>query len=350
MAIVDVNPIAIAKVPLVSVGGITSTVGLVAAGKVGFIFRAPKTGSIDRLVWYAGTATGSPTVDVRLETVSGASPSGTLFGTNTNIVTGTVASNTEYESTLTSAASVTRGQLVGLALAYASGTSIGIGVDSSWSQVYSSHNYPQINTAGTWSIVGSRNMRALLRYSDATYFSPNIEGVSYGTSSLSSFFTSGERGIRFRLPYAARIAGFWMNFDVRNDITVNLYADATAPGGTALLAKQITSASLVQAGGANQHFFDASLTLSANTWYRLVTAFTGATGTRFSLVSYGSSDRRNAIVKDQYYTESSGGSWVDTTTQCPPIGVVLDGLDDGASGGGGGGIFFRPGPSGGMSE
>ncbi len=341
MAIVDVNPIAIGKVPLVSVGGIASTAGLVAAGKVGFIFRAPKTDSIDRVVWYSGTATGSPTVDVRLETVSGASPSGTLLGTNTNIVTGTVASNTEYESTLTSAASVTKGQLVGLALAYNSGTSIAIGVDQSWGQVSSAHNYPQINTAGTWSIIGSRNMRALFRYSDGTYFSPSIEGVSYGTSSLTSLFTSGEKGIRFRLPYSARISGFWMNYDIRNDITVNLYADATAPGGTALLTKQITSASLIQASGVNQHVFDSSLTLSANTWYRLAAAFTGATGTRFTLVSYGSSDRRNAIVKDQHYTESSGGSWVDTTTQCPCLGVVLDGLDDGAGGGGGGLILPR---------
>ena len=334
MAIVDINPVAIGKVPLASVAGIVSSTGLVASGRIGFIFRAPKTGSIDRMVWYSGTATGSPIVDVRLETVSGASPSGTLFGTNTNVVTGTVASNTEYESTLTSAASVTRGQLVGLSLNYVSGTSIAIGLDQTWNQIISAHNLPQINTAGTWSIIAARNMRSLLRYSDGSYLSPNIEGVSYGLASQTSFFTSGEKGIRFRLPYRLRICGFWQSYDVRNDITVNLYADATAPGGTALLTKQITSASLIQAGGVNQHFFDSSLTLSANTWYRLVAAFTGATGTRFSLVSFGSSDRRDAIVKDQYYTESSGSSWVDTTTQSPPIGIVLDGLED-ASGGGG---------------
>jgi len=348
VAIVDVNPIAIGKVPLVSVGAIASSTGLVASGKIGFIFRAPKTGSIDRVVWYSGTATGSPTVDVRLETVSGASPSGTLFGTNTNIVTGTVASNTEYESTLTSAASVTRGQLVGLSLAHNSGTSIAIGLDNSWGQVYSSNNYPQINTAGTWSIIGSRNMRALFRYSDGIYVSPNIEGVSYGTSSLTSFFTSGEKGIRFKLPYSARASGFWLNYDVRNNITANLYEDATAPGGTALLTKQITSASLIQASGVNQHFFDSSLALSANTWYRLAAAFTGSTGTRFSLVSFGSSDRRDAIIKDQYYTESSGSSWADTATQCPPIGIVLDGLDD-ASGGGGGGLILPRSMNGGYS-
>ena len=337
MAIVDTIPIAIGKVPLASVGGVTSSTALTANGRVGFIFRAPRTGNIDRVVWYSGTATGSPTVDVRLETVTNASPSGTLLGANTNIVTGTLASNTEYESTLTSSAAVTRGQIVGLSINYASGTSIGIGLDQNWPQVYSATNYPQINTAGAWSIIGSRNMRALLRYDDGTYVSPSIEGCSYGTSTFTSFFTSGEKGIRFRLPYVARVSGFWMNFDVRNNITATIYADSTAPGGTSLLTKQITSASLIQASGLNQHPFDSSLTLSADTWYRLAIAFTGATGTRFNLVSFGSSGRRDAIVKDCYYTESSGSSWVDTTTQCPQLGVVVDGLD---SGGGGGG--FRP--------
>lgn len=335
MAIVDINPIAVGKVPLVSVSGISASTALVANGKVGFVFRAPKAGNIDRVVWYSGTATGSPTVDVRLETVTGASPSGTLFGTNTNVITGTIASSTEYESTLTSSASVTRGQLIGLSLNYNSGTSIGVGLDLVWGQIYSAHNYPQINTAGTWSIIAGRNFRALFRYSDGTYWSPNIEGVSYGTSAQTSFFTTGEKGIRFKLPYAARVSGFWQSFDVRNNITANLYADATAPGGTALLTKQITSASLIQTGGVNQHLFDSSLTLSADTWYRLVVAFTGTTGTRFSLVSYGTSDRRDAIVKDTYYTESSGSSWVDTVTQCPPLGIVIDGLDNAVGGGGG---------------
>lgn len=338
MAIVDTLPIAIGKVPLVSVGAVASSTALTANGKVGFIFRAPKTGNIDRVVWYSGTATGSPTVDVRLETVTNASPSGTLFGTNTNVVTGTLASSTEYESTLTSSASVTRGQLVGLSLNYNSGTSIGIGIDQAWQQIYSTNHFPQINTAGTWSIIGARTMRALLRYDDGTYVSPVIEGCAYGTSALVGFFTSGEKGIRFRLPYGARISGFWMNADIRNDVTFNLYADSTAPAGTALLSKQMTSASLIAASGIRQEPFDSSYTLLADTWYRLVVAFTGATGTRYLLNTYGTSARRDAIAKDFYYTESSGGTWVDTTTQCPQLGIVLDGVDSG----GGGLILPRP--------
>lgn len=344
MPIIDINPTALNKVPLVSVGAVATSTALTANGRVGFVFRAPKTGNIDRIVWYTGTATGSPTVDVRLETVTSASPSGTLFGTNTNVITGTLASSTEYESTLTSSAAVTRGALVGLSLNYNSGTSIGIGLDGNWTQIYSANHYPQINTAGSWSIIGSRNMRALLRYDDGTYVSPVIEGCSYGTSALAGFFTSGEKGIRFKLPYGARIHGFWVNADIRNNVTFNLYADSTAPAGTALLSKQITSASLIQASGIRQELFDSSYTLSADTWYRLVIAFTGATGTRFSLNTYGTSARRDAIVKDFYYTESSGNTWVDTTTQCPQLGIVLDGVESG-----GGGLIFPRAMNGGYS-
>jgi hypothetical protein len=38
-------------------------------------------------------------------------------------------------------------------------------------------------------------------------------------------------------------------------------------------------------------------------------------------------------------TESSGGSWIDTATILSQMGVIIDGLDDGAGGGGGGGSY-----------
>jgi len=58
-----------------------------AAGeKVAFIFEAPKTGTIDRLLFRTLGVTSGATVDVRLETIdaSNGHPSGTLWGTDTN--------------------------------------------------------------------------------------------------------------------------------------------------------------------------------------------------------------------------------------------------------------------------
>ena len=318
-------------------GGPTFTAG----GKYGFVFQAPKTGTIDRVLWGTGTASGSPTVEVRLETVSTGSPSGTLLGTNTSVTTGVVASNTSYESTLTSGASVTKGDYLSLVFAYASGTSIQIGESSqtSWSQL----NLSQTSTGGSYSLRSGRIPYAALRYSDGTYVGINAGGVAFGVGNQSGFYTSGEKGLRFRLPYTARITGFWNSNDPDSDQTVNLYADATAPGGSAILSTSIGSANFIQKNPVISIFrFASTATLSANTWYRLVTSINSSPGVRYNFTTVTTASHASAIAADWMFTESSGSSWVNTDTTLPHAGPVLDGFDDGAGGGGGGLILPRP--------
>jgi hypothetical protein len=329
-------PLSLYKFATFNNGGSISSAALTAGGKIGFVFEAPKSGVIDRIVWYSGTATGSPTVDLRLETVSGSAPSGTLWATNTNAITGTLVSNTEYETTLTAGVSVTKGDLLGISWNYNSGTSIGIGFNPTAKTLGSLLNTPQINTAGSWSNVVGRAVKCLLRYQNEAYVSPNVDSVAYGTAATAGFFTTGEKGIRFQLPCKARLTGVWMQSDVRSNITLKLYDGSTSPGGTALLSKLFSSASLPAVGTSfNEFYFDSTHILDAGTPYRLVTAFSAGTGTRYNLAIFGSSNRRDAIVSNQYYTESSGSAWIDTVTQVPAIGLIIDQIDDGATGGGG---------------
>tara|TARA_R110000868_G_scaffold81058_2_gene229768 strand:+ start:60 stop:1118 length:1059 start_codon:yes stop_codon:yes gene_type:complete len=340
MAIASSDRIALNYFNLITTGTVSST-ALTANGKVGFIFQAPKTGTIDRILWQSGTASGSPTVDVRLETVSTGSPSGTLFGTNTNVVTGTVASNTAYESTLTAGASVTQGDFLALVWAYASGTSIQIALASATPSaggvMGSQLNLPQISTAGTYSLISGRIAYAAIRYSDGAYCPIAAGGVAYGVGSTTNAYTSGEKGIRFRLPYTARVAGFWTTYDPDVDHTVNLYADATAPGGTAILSQAVATNRFIQKNAVASVFsFASKTTLAANTWYRLVASSSGSPGIRYGINTIPSASYAAAVATDHHQTESSGGSWSDTTTILPQMGVIIDGLDDGAGGGGGG--------------
>ena len=321
--------------------GVISSAALVASGRIGFNFQAPKTGTIDRVLWQSGTAVGSPTVDVRLETVGTGSPSGTLFGADTNIVTGTVASNTAYESTLTAGASVTQGDFLSLVWAYDSGTSIQIALASS-SASSMQLNLPQISTAGTYSIIAGRLPYAAIRYSDGTYCPIAPGGVAYGVGSAITAYTSGEKGLRFRLPNPVRVSGFWSSNDPDVDVTYSLYADATAPGGTAIRSLVVETNRFIQKNAVvSQYNFSSAVTLAANTWYRLVGSPSGSPGTRFNVNTIPSASYAAAVATDHHLTESSGGSWIDTTTILPQIGVIIDGLDDGAGGGGGGLILPR---------
>ena len=314
--------------------GAVASAALVASGRIGFIFQAPKTGTIDRVLWRAGTAVGSPTVDVRLETVGTQSPSGTLFGANTNIVTGTVASNTVYESTLTAGATVTPDNFLSLVWAHNSGTSIQIALASLVNSMQL--NLPQISTAGTYSLISGRLPYAALRYSDGTYCPIAVGGVAYGIGSQISQYSSGEKGIRFRFPHTARVSGFWASIDPDVDFTVNLYDDATAPGGTAIRSLAIATNSFIQRNAVVSQFnFSSPVTLAADTWYRLVGAPSGSPGIRYNINTIPSASYAAAVATDHYQTESSGGSWSDTTTILPQIGLVIDGLDNGVGGGGG---------------
>jgi hypothetical protein len=340
MAIVTCDRILINYLAIVT-GGAVSSAALVASGKIGFVFQAPKTGTIDRILWRSGTAAGSPTVDVRLETVGTGSPSGTLFGVDTNIVTGTVASNTEYESTLTAGATVTQGDFLSLVWAYNSGTSIQIALASLVAPMQL--NLPQISTAGTYSVISGRLPYAALGYSDANYPPIAPGGVAYGVLSTIAPYTSGEKGVRFRLPYAVRISGFWSSSDPDVDVTYSLYADATAPGGTAIRSLTVETNRFIQKNAVvSQYNFSSAVTLAANTWYRLVGAPSGSPGTRFNVNTIPSASYAAAVATDHMLTESSGGAWIDTATILPQIGVIIDGLDDGAGGGGGGGGLILP--------
>ena len=333
MAIVSCDRMLAEYLATTTTGAVAST-ALVASGRIGFVFQAPKTGEIDRALWRSGAAVGSPTVDVRLETVGTGSPSGTLFATNTNIVTGTIASNTDYESTLTAGASVTQGDFLSLVWACNSGTSIQIALASLVTSMQL--NLPQISTAGTYSLIAGRLPYAALRYSDGTYCPIAAGGVAYGIGSTISAYTSGERGLRFRLPYTARVSGFWASFDPDVDFTVNLYDDATAPGGTAIRSLAIATNRFIQKNAVVSQFnFSSSVTLAADTWYRLVGAPSGSPGIRYNINTIPSASYAAAVATDHHETVSSGGSWVNTDTVLPQIGVVIDGLDNGVGGGGG---------------
>jgi hypothetical protein len=320
--------------------GAVSSAALVASGRIGFNFQAPKTGTIDRVLWQSGTAVGSPTVDVRLETVGTGSPSGTLFGTNTNIVTGTVASSTAYESTLTAGASVAQGDFLSLVWAYNSGTSIQIALASVVNSMQL--NLPQISTAGSYSLIAGRLPYAAIRYSDGTYCPIAPGGVAYGIGSTISAYTSGEKGVRFRFLNPIRASGFWTTHDPDVDVTYNLYADATAPGGTAIRSLTVATNRFIQKNAVvSQYNFSSSVTFEANTWYRLVGAPSGSPGTRFVINTIPSASYASAVATDHMLTESSAGSWVNTETILSQMGIVADGLDDGAGSGGGGLILPR---------
>ena len=76
------------------------------------VLAAREAMTISHVGFRTGAVAGSPTADVRIETVAATGlPSGTLWATNTNIVTGALSGSTYALHALTASASITACQM-----------------------------------------------------------------------------------------------------------------------------------------------------------------------------------------------------------------------------------------------
>lgn len=335
----------IQNTPTILVPGLDSIVTTLSASltiaasgsKVGAVFHAPKSGVIDRIRYRTGTSSGSPTLDVRLETVTSGRPSGTLWASGTNAISATLGSNANAETTLTNPATVNQGDLIALVFAWVNGSTAIVNCSAGGLVNQQFPGFYADNAGAGYVVSAARVPNFALRYDDGTYATGL--GCYWATAATTSAtFSSGEQGIRFRLPYKARVGGLWHTYDPDTALTFNLYADATAPGGTTL-ATRTQQANEFEAAAAQIAVceFTNSVVLNANTWYRLVCSVAAASSNfRYIDVPAAAELAATPAGADFYQTVSSGSSWVDTTTRQPQMGLLIDGLDDGVGGVSGG--------------
>jgi hypothetical protein len=330
-------------------GGVTiafSSNTVDAAGeKLAGIFRVPKTGTISIVGVRSGAVTGSGDADVRLETVSltDGNPTGTLVGTTTNGTVTINAANTWYNATLTLGAAVTRGDLIAVVVARTTGN-YGI---SSLSNTPFGAQFPYIDHfTASWAKISTQPVFSL-QYNDGSYgFTPSVYPYSLLTSTTyNSGSTPDERGLKFRLPAPVRVAGAWLYPDLDAAADIKLYDAADTELATLSLDPDVR---IGTGYGSQYNWFGASVSLSANVYYRLTllpTSVTDISAMHFNVNAAAVMDSLPG-GQDFHHTErTNAGVWTDTTTQRPFIGLILDGIDDGV--GGGGGQITHPGMAGG---
>lgn len=327
----------IPRMPNATSGAPTFTTLLIDASgeKAAFVFQVPKTGSVVGVLWRTVTVTTGGNVDVRLETVdlTTGDPSGTLFGTNTN-ATETVADgddNTHFETTLTAAASVTKGDLIALVIVAGSPGNMQIAAyQDDGNQI--GFPYTDLFTAA-W-VKTDQGLVCGLVYSDISCAPiTGAHPVDIITSNLySSSSTPDVYALRFKLAFPARISGFWVWGDFDGDFTAKLY---DSDGVTVLESLAVdTNVRSSGTGRAGYYLFDTSVNLSANTVYRLgiepgasnITLYDFSVAVDYVMGSFdGGVEFYLSTAKDPTGT----GSWTNTVTKRPMIGLFLDAFDDG---------------------
>lgn len=327
-----------------------------------FIFRAPKAGNI-RAVWFwPSVGTGADrTIGIYQVDATTGSPSTppTAWAANTFVVKSIVAGdNQDFISSgaFTADAVVAKGDLFAVCFITPAATPGNI-TFSRYSDGLPEFPYGSLFT-GSWAkSTGPGNI--LLEYSDGSFEIP-LGGIAWGnnagvsqpvTTTFSNSSTPDVRGARFQFPGPVRVNGAWLWVDSDGNYDVYLVdaawdgtsGDALAAGSVDLDVRASTAAGIVLIE------FGATVDLTAATNYRLVVV--PSTTTNLSLYHY------DCVSAGHLGAQPLGANFHLTTAKdpnddtdwtnynngtdgykVPLMGLVLDGISDGAGAGGGGGI------------
>jgi len=323
-----------------------------SAEKAAFIIQVPKTGTLQRFEFLTGTAVQTPAnglkcsfQDVDLAT---GDPDGTIdqfrpsvsSGTDVWVVPGVITSDGTDSGTKRS---VTRGERLACVVEFQSflaGDSINIRVVNLDANVFMGNPpYPDQFTAA-WSKL-SEGLVMALRYDDGTY--ETILGACYPFEQIGSDafnIDSGggdEIGLAFSFESPVRVGGYYMRADLDAVADLVLY---DKDGVTALDTMSLDPDVRTTAG--SQYHIVRSPTdrlLDANDVYRVILKPTTTTNVNLSNFSTNGADLLNTMEGGSkwYYTlRVNNGTWADSLSQRPFMGIIVTGIDHDISGGSGG--------------
>lgn len=320
--------------------------------RVAIIFRAGFTDTIDQIAVGFGAAPTVANVDYRVETVdtaSNATPTGTLWATNTAATNLTPSANTVVAGTLTAGASITRGNMVALVVQETGGGgSIALNV-----------NRFELNTAplatpsgavayGSNNLSGSYSNAALLpviavhlstanKWIYVTPALPLIESFTTVTFTTSTGATTGtRRGIYWTQPYAATLDGMWIKMQTAaaGDFDVILYDAAGTQLQKMLAAYDSSQQRVVNTVGMWSLPFDNTYDLVAATDYRLAIVPTTTNNVITTEFAVNTAAHMGAVPGgiNMYLTKFVSSAWAQVTTERVMMGLRFSQLDNGVSG------------------
>lgn len=322
-----------------------------AAGeKAGFVFRVPKTGTIDRVGFMVRGVTSSQTLRAGLETVDTTNylPTGTQYGGSAVGTQAAPAADTFYEVTLGTAATATEGNIIAIVVQFDATTgNLIIGqIDNESGGANTSFPFVCAYTA-SWAKDNTRVGVFSVRYSDGTYepIGQCIPTAPRADTFINTGSTPDEMGNRFTVPGPCRVAGIFSGVNHNAAAVDYVLYDGT----TALATISIPAGHSASNVGYETYYFDTPVTLAAGTVYRLVAKPTSTTNINVREVIVSAAGMMDMLPggSDWYKTSrTDAGSWTDDTLRrIWALGIFIDQIDDAA---GGGGMIVHPGMSGGM--
>jgi hypothetical protein len=334
---------------------------------VSVITMAEEDAVIDRVTGYVDLLTGSGgTVRVGIQSVNTTTglPSGTWLGYGDFAMNGTNFPNFSTKQwTLSTTATITRGQYYAIVIFALSGTFSG----SSKIRFYTVRGtgvgpafvtFPYTYNIDNGTASGKSTAATIPNFGCGTSTRQYGIGTSGGNqSSWNSGTSPNQRGMKFKLPASLcttfKVVGVRMAVGPTNSAStwdLNLYDSSS----TVLQNRSYTNQEAFNSASflmRDYYFDDSTLTaLSPNTDYRIAVQATSSSLGCMSYIEMGGGwDCSSAFIPDGTFhltTRTGTGAWTDTTTSWMPMQLIID--DFTASGSGGGGMVVHPGMAGGM--
>jgi hypothetical protein len=325
-----------------------------AGDKMAFIIQVPKDGTLDWFEFRVGAIANAPDNGIRfsfqsIDATTGfpdgvvdqfavkASPSANTWTTPDNVMTDTGAGGGTKRT-------VAAGEYLGCVIDYSTfvaSDSFEVTTPNHATGPWS-NNYTADGSTGTYAKATRPPMLAL-KYSDGTYAelpTPIFPMSAAGTATtFGNGSTPDERALRFQVPVSCRCVGAWFLADGDADADIVLYDNANN-----VLASASIDPDIRETTGVKHYFvwWDAQ-TLSAATTYRIAIKPTTAstlTVYQFTVASNGLLAAVPGGIEWYLSTRTDGGSFSDTTTIRPMIGLSINGYETGSAGGSGGSFVF----------
>lgn len=301
--------------------------------RIGFVWKVPKTGTINGIKFATGTVTTGCTLRGCMQTVdSSGVPTTTLYHAN---ATGTVVvadadDNVEKIVTFTAGVAVTKGDDIFVGLDVSSGTPISLGIRKCAPAVGGMPPYGWQNIATVASNTGLTLPVIAITWSTGTEVFSQYSALTSqnSTSSVSSSTTPDEIGMKFTMPYGGECDGWYFLSATSSNaqpLDVVLYDSASA----VLATHTLDTASIKNIGAVNHisGLWTTPVSLLRGRTYRLVLKPTTTT-TWTNLLGWVGLITVDAVGADQYgWTErTDAGAWTDTPSRRARMAVTFSGL------------------------
>ena len=337
--------------PLSSGAAITSVTIDAAGEKSSLVFNPPRAGNIRKIHWGTRTVTTGDTVDVRVETVSGGTPTGTLWAANTNASQVILATddNAQFATTLTADATVVLDSLVAIVIVCATGNLQVAACSQFMKTIPTGSSIPPKGVTYTTSWADTSSPPAMcVEYDDGEIW-PCYPGaalaIEYTGYNINSGTTPDEVGNVFVPSISCKVIGFVTSIQIGSGAlpVFDLMDSSNNVLATATLSNEYRTTGSVN----SQHNFGSEATLTAGQTYRITMRPDSATNCNISAYfKFPSGVKLSGFTSMQRTERTNAGAWTDDSTRIAMLFPVLSAVDDGASTGGG--LLTHPGMSGGM--